>query len=214
MSEKFKIFISYNHATGYELAKMFRDIFIEKGYDCWFDEDKIEFGNDIVKKMEEGVTNCDAMILLISSKYLASKNCMFEAELAGKRNKFRIPILLENITWPIEQLERYYPETMLYAKFDLVGKENKSQFYKSSILFDAKTIRILKQVKEMADRKMQIEDEKLRVLERKKQETHAKKEQLAKCFKCSICKECLGAICCGFVERFSSLYPATKAYLS
>ena len=50
MSEKFKIFISYNHATGKEFAKMFRDIFIEKGYDCWFDEDKIEFGNDIVKK--------------------------------------------------------------------------------------------------------------------------------------------------------------------
>ena len=52
---------------------------------------------------------------------------------------------------------------MLYAKFDLVGKENKNQFYKSSILFDAKTIRILKQVKEMADRKMQIENEKLQV---------------------------------------------------
>lgn len=63
------------------------------GFKVWMD--KAEMSGDIYKKMSGAVEEASVVVICMSSKYQASKNCQREFEYAQVLNKKMIPIKLE-----------------------------------------------------------------------------------------------------------------------
>jgi hypothetical protein len=85
-SNEEKIFISYNHSSK-EFVKKFVDKLKKEGYkNIWFDETEIHVGDELSKKMEQGIRDCPIFISFISNNYIWSKNCRKEFFYADKLN--------------------------------------------------------------------------------------------------------------------------------
>jgi hypothetical protein len=66
----------------------------------WFDQDRIQIGDDWRAEIEIGIRRCDELVLLLSSESAASREVAAEVDLAVRLGKNVRPILIERLTRP------------------------------------------------------------------------------------------------------------------
>ncbi len=104
------VFISYSQKD-----KKYADLISESlklnGHDVWYDDWKLRAGDNLINKIDEGLRNADAIIIIVSSHSLQSKWVMQEytaiafSEISKKRQRI-IPVLVDQSTVP-QYLSRY-----------------------------------------------------------------------------------------------------------
>ena len=98
------IFISYSHQD-INIADVISDRLKNEGHDIWIDSWNIRAGDNILKKMNEGLKKADALILLVSNNSLNSKSVMSEfsaiafGELSNKTRRV-IPVIIDKCQVP------------------------------------------------------------------------------------------------------------------
>lgn len=98
------IFISYSHQDK-NIADVIADRLKNEGHDIWIDSWNIRAGDNILKKMNEGLKKADALILLVSNNSLNSKSVMSEfsaiafGELSNKTRRV-IPVIIDKCQVP------------------------------------------------------------------------------------------------------------------
>ncbi|MCK5344534.1 MAG: TIR domain-containing protein [Candidatus Heimdallarchaeota archaeon] len=102
--EGIKCFLSYNSADKTVAIQIGRRL-LDKGIDVWLDKWEILAGESITSKIEEGIDNATAFIILMSRNSMKSKWVREELRIAIQRRferpKFSlIPILLEDCNIP------------------------------------------------------------------------------------------------------------------
>ena len=90
------IFISYNHASKIIVEKIVQRLRHENN-EVWFDENEIQVGDELAKKMQQGILNSTFVFCFISKKYLKSPNCRLEFFYAHNQNKKCIYFVLEKL---------------------------------------------------------------------------------------------------------------------
>ncbi|XP_077997674.1 uncharacterized protein LOC144450813 [Glandiceps talaboti] len=93
------VFISYqwDHQSD---VKTLKEHLGKAGYDCWMDIGQMGGGDQLNKKIDEGMRGSKVVLSIVTKKYSESKNCNHEVNLASLLNKPIIPLLLENVSWP------------------------------------------------------------------------------------------------------------------
>lgn len=105
-----KVFISYTQQDK-KHAELIAHRLREEGHEVWYDGWKLRAGDNLVEKINEGLKETDALIVIVSRNSLRSKWVMHEfsalafGELSGKTNRI-IPVLVDKSTVP-EYLARY-----------------------------------------------------------------------------------------------------------
>ncbi|MBP5981143.1 MAG: TIR domain-containing protein [Halomonas sp.] len=105
-----KVFISYTHQDK-KYAELIADRLRNAGHDVWYDGWKLKAGDNLVEKINHGLKETDALVVILSKNALQSKWVMHEfsalafGELSGKTNRI-IPVLVDKSTVP-EYLARY-----------------------------------------------------------------------------------------------------------
>ncbi|MFS1430137.1 TIR domain-containing protein [Vibrio splendidus] len=99
-----KIFISYNHQDK-KYSELIASSLLDAGHDVFKDTLKLKAGDNIVEKIDQGVSEADVLIVLISKNALNSKWIMHEVSAMAMRdfsnkNKKIIPIKLDNSPMP------------------------------------------------------------------------------------------------------------------
>ena len=90
------IFISYNHASKIIVEKIVQRL-RHGNNEVWFDENEIQVGDELAKKMQQGILNSTFVFCFISKKYLKSRNCRLEFFYAQNQNKKCIYFVLEKL---------------------------------------------------------------------------------------------------------------------
>ncbi|MEW8599149.1 MAG: TIR domain-containing protein [Candidatus Thiodiazotropha sp.] len=99
-----KIFISYSHQDK-KWASMIADLLKQENHEVWIDSWSIKAGDNLLKKIEQGLSEADAIVFLISKNSLASKSVMHEfsaiafGELSKRRQRI-IPVLIDKSQVP------------------------------------------------------------------------------------------------------------------
>lgn len=99
-----RVFLSYSHGDQSFAQKLAHDL-KNQGVEVWLDSEKIDVGDDLVKKIDEGIKNSAYFILILSENYLQSKwvtkeiNIMERLEQTDSISKI-IPILIDNSALP------------------------------------------------------------------------------------------------------------------
>jgi len=91
------IFISYR-STDREFALHLAKKLIDAHISIWMDVLSIQAGDDWNRKLEEGINECDGMILILSPGYVASEYCKREYIRAQSLQRLLFPVLLESLT--------------------------------------------------------------------------------------------------------------------
>jgi hypothetical protein len=94
------VYISYVGADR-ALARELSKALTAQGIPVWFAENEIAPGEDWVEKIEKGLSEAKAVLLLISPEFLASPSANFEAGMAlspRSRDRRVIPILLRGVS--------------------------------------------------------------------------------------------------------------------
>lgn len=99
-----RIFISYSHVD-LEIASKISTALKASGHQIWKWDETLKPGDNIAKKMSEGVEGADAFLLIVSSNSLASKSVMHEFSALAlseiSKREFRIiPILIDQTPVP------------------------------------------------------------------------------------------------------------------
>lgn len=89
-----KVFISYSH----EDRQIARNLIegLSPYHDCWIDSDDIRGGDNWQKSIDSAIARCDVFLFLASWQSLESSHCQHEVEVALRRRKKIIPIVLVN----------------------------------------------------------------------------------------------------------------------
>ena len=90
------IFISYDHFSR-ELVSQLMKRLRSENLNIWIEENEINVGNDLSKKMKEGILNSDQVLFFISKNYIASRKCMLEFYYSQNIKKNCIYLVLEKI---------------------------------------------------------------------------------------------------------------------
>jgi formylglycine-generating enzyme required for sulfatase activity len=94
-----RIFISYAHADA-DFAKRLVAELRKRGYKCWIDDEAIKGGARWAKAIAEGISNCSALIVIVTRRALQSD--WVEKEILWAQQpqveKPVIPVLLEDVT--------------------------------------------------------------------------------------------------------------------
>jgi tetratricopeptide (TPR) repeat protein len=93
------IFISYNHSSR-RFVEKFVDKLKKEGIkeeNIWFDVTEIHVGDELSKKMEQGIRDSSIFISFISNNYIWSKNCRKEFFYADKINKKCFYLITEGL---------------------------------------------------------------------------------------------------------------------
>lgn len=107
-----KVFISHAHqdnAFAMRLAEGLKSI----GVEVWVDEFAISVGDNLIKKINEGLAKCDYLIVIMSNAYFESSWTRHEfsvfaaREMAGKTNPI-LPVLIEACDIPAFLQDRVY----------------------------------------------------------------------------------------------------------
>ena len=105
-----KIFISYTQQDK-KNADLIADKLRRAGHEVWFDGWKIKAGDNLIEKINQGVKEADAFIVIISKNSLSSKWALHEysalafGELSNQTSRI-IPVLVDKSTVP-QYLARY-----------------------------------------------------------------------------------------------------------
>ena len=105
-----KVFISHTSED-----KKYADLIAERlrsaGHDVWYDSWKLRAGDNLINKINEGIKEADAIIVIVSSASLRSKWVMHEVsaialgEISNKKSRI-IPVLVDYSSMP-QYLARY-----------------------------------------------------------------------------------------------------------
>lgn len=121
LSEDSKIQIFISHAT-YDMpfAKTLATDLLEEGYKVFLDEWSIEIGDRLHDKINDGLDNCDALVMIISEHYLKSVYCKdewsaFYKRAAANRKCMIYPIIIDGSEPPA------LISTIKYARVDAFG---------------------------------------------------------------------------------------------
>ena len=66
------MFLSHNWGKGqrnHELVKRIYHALSRQGVKCWFDEDKIGAGDDIMEKMSQGIDESQVFLVFVTDEY-------------------------------------------------------------------------------------------------------------------------------------------------
>ena len=96
-----KIFLSYSRKDGEFIKKLAGDI-QHKGFSTWLDVGDIYAGKLWRKEIVEGIENCAAFVIAISSNAIKSENVVKELSIAESAGKKIFPILIEEVDIPRE----------------------------------------------------------------------------------------------------------------
>ena len=89
------VFISYGRGTVQGIEEL--KVHLEKaGYSVWLDSTDIARGSDWHSVIGTALTNCRALVAVISSKYTSSQHCKNELFMANSCGKAILPVLLES----------------------------------------------------------------------------------------------------------------------
>ena len=105
--KSFKIFLSYGHDEYARDAERIKSNLEKRGHEVWFDLDRIKLGGDWERYIEDGLKNCDKVILLMTPYSVRREKrgdtrvpagyCLNEIAKAHERNLCIIPILLVDL---------------------------------------------------------------------------------------------------------------------
>lgn len=99
-----KVFISYSHQDR-EYADLIAGRLREDGHEVWYDKWKLKVGDNLIEKINQGLKETDALIVIISKNSLSSKWVMHElsaiafGELSSRSSRI-IPVLVDESTVP------------------------------------------------------------------------------------------------------------------
>ena len=99
------IFISYSHKDKdyvHKLQKALQD----EGFDVWID-DRIDYGTEWPKVIQEHLDECDAFIVVISESAYESEWVQNEVTRAKRKNKPFFPLLLQGDPWLSVEATQY-----------------------------------------------------------------------------------------------------------
>lgn len=72
-------FISHSSEDS-EAARAITEILRQRGIDVWIDHERIRLGDSIPSRIEEGISGCDVILVLISESFVTSRWCRAEYE--------------------------------------------------------------------------------------------------------------------------------------
>lgn len=99
-----KIFISFAHLDGVDLARRLNEHLKQAGHQVWIDEEGITPGDVWSTHIEEALNATDITIALISEGSNKSEICIAEQERSLKLNKRVIPVLVQQDIKPLIHL--------------------------------------------------------------------------------------------------------------
>jgi len=113
-----KIFLSYAHVDQ-PFASKIKESLREVGFSVWQDVDDLRSGEDWQYQIEKYIKESPAIILLLSSASVISKNVQFELEAAIRYKKAVLPILYEKCNIPKELEKIHYIDFIDQAKYPI-----------------------------------------------------------------------------------------------
>jgi len=105
-----KVFISYSQRDK-KYADLIANRLREAGHEVWYDTWTLKAGDNLLNKINEGIKEAQALIVIISKHSLRSKWVMHEfsalafGDISGRKSRI-IPVLIDNSSVP-EYLARY-----------------------------------------------------------------------------------------------------------
>ena len=108
------IFISYSHENS-EIVERIAANLVQRDIYIWIDKWQLNYGDSLIKKIESAITDCSALLIMLSKASIESEWCKKELtaglfrELDEKR-VVTIPILLEECTIPLFLRDKYYAD--------------------------------------------------------------------------------------------------------
>lgn len=105
-----KVFISYTQEDK-KYASLIADRLREAGHEVWYDTWALRLGDNLIEKINEGLKETDALIVIVSKNALRSKWVMHEfsaialGDLSSKKSRI-IPVLIDKSSVP-QYLARY-----------------------------------------------------------------------------------------------------------
>lgn len=94
--EDVRVFISYAHRDGADLAQRLHADLISHGVSTWLDQQRLAAGACWSVEIERALDACDVVLALLSEGSYTSEVCRGEQMRGLRRNKCVIPILVEN----------------------------------------------------------------------------------------------------------------------
>jgi WD40 repeat protein len=101
---KLRIFLSYGHDEHVATALRIKADLIKRGHEVWFDAERLQEGRDWEQYIEEGLSTCDKVVLLMTPYSVRRRNsrdpnsrdgyCLNEIAKAMEKNKLIVPVLL------------------------------------------------------------------------------------------------------------------------
>ena len=96
LKKSFDLFISYNQRTSRELVGKIVNLLLEKEkFKIWIDYGEMRPGDELYKKMEEGLRQSKMVLCFINKEYCKSENCRFELSFTIENKLKRIFVILE-----------------------------------------------------------------------------------------------------------------------
>ncbi len=107
-----KVFLSYS-IRDKDVARQIASALRDGGHTVWHDESAMRAGDNLIKKIEEGIRDSDAIVVLFSEGYLSSKWAQFELSTwrltgAVKNSKAIMPVRLDDTPLPLFLANRIY----------------------------------------------------------------------------------------------------------
>ena len=92
------IFISYSHKDTEDVHRLQEEL-VKQGFSVWMD-DRIDYDAPWPKIIQDHLSTCDALILVVSENSFESEWVQKEVARAKRIGKPVFPILLNGNTWP------------------------------------------------------------------------------------------------------------------
>jgi WD40 repeat protein len=94
-----KLFISYGRDGFADEARALKNALDRRGHDAWLDERRLQEGYDWQLDIEEGIRNCDWVILLMTPHSVRRPDgfCLKEITKAAELNKPIVPVLITDV---------------------------------------------------------------------------------------------------------------------
>ena len=107
-----KFFLSHSSKDKDFVRKVAEDLFIN-GYEVWFDEWELDWGDSLFEKIEEGIKESNFLIIVISSNSIKSRwvNNELKAALSNENESntpFILPILYDDCEVPLFLKDKIY----------------------------------------------------------------------------------------------------------
>jgi hypothetical protein len=123
-----RIFVSHSNKDKKLASQLAADL-KAAGFDIWYDSDDIRVGDNILEKIEQGLSECDNMIIILSPHALRS--WMVRQELIFFRNEERrrgrnviLPVLYKDCDIPRWLETRHYADFRRDYKIGIVALRN------------------------------------------------------------------------------------------